>query len=205
MIKIGAGCKPNSVPACAGHDHLTQDAGHPAPRATYPEASDGQPASASLFGLAPGGVYPAFCVATKAVSSYLAISPLPVPARRRAIGGVFSVALSCSYLQFALRTTVPCGVRTFLSGACPERSCARPKFCRPRFTDALRVARKIRMFVRGQASEDSEKFSGLKNYYISMLSGYPACNIINVAHACRGAFIRLRKTPFYLACLPQGD
>ncbi len=128
MIKIGAGCKPNSVPAYAGHDHLTQDAGHPAPRATYPEASDGQPASASLFGLAPGGVYPAFCVATKAVSSYLTISPLPVPACRRAIGGVFSVALSCSYLQFALRTTVPCGVRTFLSGACPERSCARPKY-----------------------------------------------------------------------------
>ena len=32
------------------------------------------------------------------------------------IGGVFSVALSIGYPKFALRTTVPCGVRTFLSG-----------------------------------------------------------------------------------------
>ena len=32
----------------------------------------------SLFGLAPDGVYPATDVATSAVSSYLAISPLPV-------------------------------------------------------------------------------------------------------------------------------
>jgi len=81
---------------------LTQDAGRPAPRATYPEASGGQPSIASLFGLAPGGVYPAFRVATKAVSSYLAISTLPVSAFQRLIGGVFSVALSCGCPQFAL-------------------------------------------------------------------------------------------------------
>jgi hypothetical protein len=47
-----------------------------------------------LLGLAGGGVCRAAPVARGAVSSYLAISPLPVPALRRAIGGVFSVALS---------------------------------------------------------------------------------------------------------------
>ena len=36
--------------------------------------------------------------------------------QRRVIGGVFSVALSPNCLRFALRTTVPCGVRTFLPG-----------------------------------------------------------------------------------------
>ncbi len=34
----------------------------------------------------------------------------------RPIGGVFSVALSLGYPKFALRTTVPYGVRTFLPG-----------------------------------------------------------------------------------------
>jgi len=37
---------------------------------------DGPPQSL-LFGFAPGGVYPAFCVTAEAVSSYLAFSPLP--------------------------------------------------------------------------------------------------------------------------------
>ncbi len=37
-------------------------------------------AIAPLFGLAPDGVYRADRVATSAVSSYLAISPLPAPA-----------------------------------------------------------------------------------------------------------------------------
>jgi len=45
-----------------------------------------------LFGLAPGGVYHAVRVATSAVGSYPAISTLPV--LFRAIGGIFSVALS---------------------------------------------------------------------------------------------------------------
>ncbi len=44
---------------------------------------------ALLFGLAPGGVYPATDVATSAVRSYRTISPLPAKA-----GGIFSVALS---------------------------------------------------------------------------------------------------------------
>ena len=45
-----------------------------------------------LFGLAGGGVCRAVAVTDDAVRSYRTISPLPVP--RRAIGGVFSVALS---------------------------------------------------------------------------------------------------------------
>ncbi len=42
---------------------------------------------------------------------------------RHPIGGIFSAALSSGYPKFPLRTTVPCGVRTFLSGTNPERSC----------------------------------------------------------------------------------
>ncbi len=43
----------------------------------------------SLFGLAPGGVYPATDIANSAVRSYRTISPLPIET-----GGIFSVALS---------------------------------------------------------------------------------------------------------------
>jgi len=43
----------------------------------------------SLFGLAPGGVYPATDIAISAVRSYRTISPLPAET-----GGIFSVALS---------------------------------------------------------------------------------------------------------------
>ena len=42
-------------------------------------------------------------------------------------GGLFSVALSLSHPRFALRTTLPCRVRTFLSSIKPERSCAHSK------------------------------------------------------------------------------
>jgi len=48
-------------------------------------------ASRCLLGLAPAGVYHAASVAVRAVSSYLAFSPLPDP---KIVGGVFSVALS---------------------------------------------------------------------------------------------------------------
>ncbi len=46
-----------------------------------------------LFGLAPGGVYPAAPVAGRAVRSYRTISPLPA-APDGGAGGMFSVALS---------------------------------------------------------------------------------------------------------------
>lgn len=44
-----------------------------------------------LFGLAPGGVYPATFVAKRAVRSYRTISPLPM---QKHTGGIFSVALA---------------------------------------------------------------------------------------------------------------
>lgn len=70
-----------------------------------------------LFCLAPRGVCPATLVAQCAVGSYSTFSPLPELSR--AIGGIFSAALSvkrssrisCPHFS---RGTLPCGVRTFL-------------------------------------------------------------------------------------------
>ena len=47
----------------------------------------------SLFGLAPGGVYPAVVVTNNAVRSYRTISPLPISEET---GGIFSAALAVS-------------------------------------------------------------------------------------------------------------
>ena len=68
---------------------------HSDPLAAYPRRLDrGGHTPRRLFGLAPTGVYRATCVTTCAVSSYLAVSPLPDPACGLAIGGLFSVVLS---------------------------------------------------------------------------------------------------------------
>jgi len=82
-----------------------------------------------LFGLAPGGVYRASRVTTRAVRSYRTVSPLPDPAIARSDGGPSAV---CSLWHFpwpcgrwALPTTVPFGVRTFLP-ALPGRAAASP-------------------------------------------------------------------------------
>jgi len=45
----------------------------------------------TLFGLAPGGVYPAITVTSNPVRSYRTLSALPVP--QAAIGGLLSAAL----------------------------------------------------------------------------------------------------------------
>ena len=64
-----------------------------------PQTSSNLPGSSaghaigSLFGLAPGGVYPATTVASGAVRSYRTFSPLPVPSKEKT-GGIFSVALA---------------------------------------------------------------------------------------------------------------
>ena len=57
------------------------------------ESGGGTPSP--LFGLSPGGVYPAKDVTAPAVSSYLTISPLPSSNDN---GGIFSVALSLGLL-----------------------------------------------------------------------------------------------------------
>jgi hypothetical protein len=56
--------------------------------------SDGAGSSSSLLGLAPGGVYHATSVTGGPVRSYRTLSPLPVPPRAEAIGGLLSAALS---------------------------------------------------------------------------------------------------------------
>jgi hypothetical protein len=83
----------------------------------YPRIFNG-PAALPLFCLAPHGVFRASRIASRAVSSYLAFSPLPAPCCQRT-GGVFSVTLSVATIfqpwrpRF-LRGMLPYGVRTFL-------------------------------------------------------------------------------------------
>ena len=82
--------------------------------------SDAGRANAPLFGLAPDGVCHAVRVATSAVSSYLAISPLPVLAD---LGGIFLLHFPSpsssnlrlpTYSARPLAGILPCGARTFL-------------------------------------------------------------------------------------------
>src|SRR5881398_1038128 len=86
----------------------------------YPRIFSG-PAALPLFCLAPHGVFRASRIASRAVSSYLAFSPLPALCCQRT-GGVFSVTLSVTaILQLRrprlLRGILPYGVRTFLQQA----------------------------------------------------------------------------------------
>ncbi len=56
------------------------------PQATYPNpmrAACSDNVNGFLFGLAPGGVFPATTVANRAVRSYRTISPLPISYRDR--------------------------------------------------------------------------------------------------------------------------
>jgi hypothetical protein len=66
----------------------------------------------SLFGLAPDGVYPATDVATSAVSSYLAISPLPVYRNKLAV--YFLWHFPSPHGVRPLAGILLCGARTFL-------------------------------------------------------------------------------------------
>jgi hypothetical protein len=79
------------------------------------------PAALPLFCLAPHGVFHASRIASRAVSSYLAFSPLPALCCQRT-GGVFSVTLSVTavfqlWCPRVLRGMPPYGVRTFLQQA----------------------------------------------------------------------------------------
>ncbi len=70
---------------------------------------------APLFGLAPGGVYPAAIVANGAVRSYHTISPLPSAQGPMAV--YFLWHFPWIHIPQALPGTLPCGARTFLPTA----------------------------------------------------------------------------------------
>src|SRR6266404_5380468 len=98
------------IPHVAGHD------------ATIPEDQIG-PATLPLFCLAPHGVFRASRIASRAVSSYLAFSPLPALKKEQLFfqrtGGLFSVTLSVNPdlgrgRPRIVRGMLPYGVRTFL-------------------------------------------------------------------------------------------
>src|SRR5690349_20532640 len=104
------------------------DRRYSSPGATIPEDLNG-PAVLPQFCLAPHGVFRATRITPRAVSSYLAFSPLPVPAWEagsfpyncscQRTGGVFSVTLSVNARlrerrPRILRGMLPYGVRTFL-------------------------------------------------------------------------------------------
>lgn len=102
------GCKPDSVQRAACADGLDGHLSHTSPcggawslrtatntRRVSPLARRvGQATRSLLFCLAPHGVFPAPSVTLGAVSSYLAISPLPFFALRASKGGIFSATLS---------------------------------------------------------------------------------------------------------------
>ena len=98
----------------------------------YPRIFIG-PAALPLFCLAPHGVFRASRITPRAVSSYLAFSPLPALCCQRT-GGVFSVTLSVTAVfqlrcPRVLRGMPPYGVRTFLQQAAsgsPAIICHRP-------------------------------------------------------------------------------
>src|SRR5437762_1514013 len=88
----------------------------------YPRIKFG-PATLPLFCLAPHGVFRASRIASRAVSSYLALSPLPALKKEQLFfqrtGGLFSVTLSVNPdfhrgRPRVLRGMLPYGVRTFL-------------------------------------------------------------------------------------------
>jgi len=88
-------CKPGSVHRVAATLWpFLWDVRYRTPHATYPDDDPETDHVPSLFGLAPGGVCRAVCVATSAVRSYRTVSPLP---RLTPIGGLLSVALSLGF------------------------------------------------------------------------------------------------------------
>ena len=112
------------------------------PRATYPRRITGRAAPSPLFGLAAGGVYHAGRVTTTAVSSYLAISPLPFSAKASK-GGIFSVALSLSLRTVAV-SHHRCPVQLGLSSAQTEVRTAIASPTSSRFTFQDRIVPRLR-------------------------------------------------------------
>ena len=86
------------------------DIRHRIPQATYPGTTRAAP-YVPLFGLAPGGVYPATDVTTSAVRSYRTISPLPPKGRYIFCGTFRRLTPPRCYLA-------PCPMEPGLSSPC---------------------------------------------------------------------------------------
>ena len=100
IVYVRAGHKPSSV-SRIGHplranDHSSEGYGLPNTSCDQPGSLDGPPSKASLFGLAPGGVYQASPVTqgTGALLPHLFTLTLQDGAKPISQGGMFSVALS---------------------------------------------------------------------------------------------------------------
>jgi hypothetical protein len=109
-------CEPADKPGSVNDDkspRVVIHLGHTSPCTScgLPESSAGR-ANGFLFGLAPGGVYPATHVATRAVRSYRTLSPLPTWQAKQAV--YFLRHFPWAYAPQALPGTLPCGARTFL-------------------------------------------------------------------------------------------
>ena len=136
------------------------DARRRAPQATYPGTRMGHALRpkplAPLFGLAPGGVYPATDVATSAVRSYRTISPLP-PALNTGSAVYFLWHFPWTHAPQVLPGTLPAGARTFLplsvaeGGGCLANS--QPMIILV-FTDAVQHLTGIEVRCRWQGSID---------------------------------------------------
>ena len=82
-------------------------------------------ANGILLGLAPDEVYHAIPVTRNAVSSYLAVSPLPCPNLRPNLAVCFLLHCLSRYRAWTLSSILPCGARTFLQHCCRRPSATR--------------------------------------------------------------------------------
>jgi hypothetical protein len=105
--------------------------GHPLPNTScdLPGSSGGQPSNAPLFGLAPGGVYRASPV-TRGTGALLPhrftlTAPL-LPDGITDTAVYFLLHFPSRHRDSALRSTLPCGVRTFLREIIPAIACPTP-------------------------------------------------------------------------------
>ena len=78
-----------------------------------------------LLGLAPDEVYRAIPVTRNAVSSYLAISPLPCSGLRLNLAVCFLLHCLSRFRAWTLSSILPCGARTFLQHCCRRPSATR--------------------------------------------------------------------------------
>src|SRR6185437_5097498 len=152
-------CKPGSVHRVAATVWpFLWDVRYRTPHATYPDDDPETDHVPSLFGLAPGGVCRAVCVATSAVRSYRTVSPLP---RLTPIGGLLSVALSLGFPPADVirhRVSVEPGLSS-------KPACANPAAIRPSdaggFYDIARAcARRLASLSAHSISHSPSSFFG---------------------------------------------